>query len=447
MGRHVLLALAALAAVMVSGVGRAGSQTPPGDHYFCYRAALAPGQPRFITGPTTLEDQFGTVLFDVRRITITERDHPEPPLHFISLCNPAQKNAEPPPTYPTVHQVGYQIQPAKTPPQPPFAKSDHVGIDQFGTHPLTLLKPVGLLVPSAKVLGSGGTGTVDTTGVDHFECYKVAPVNGAPAFVRPPPTVVTDEFGTATYSLGRITKLCTPANKDGADPSAPSHPGHLVCYRARLAAGLFAPQMVSTNDTDFGPHVLVARAVAELCVPAFKDTVPPTTTTTIPCRQLPGSSGGMCGGSCPPSPTPTACLWVAANNSCSCAPTSQECGASPTACSGLCPSPDQVCGTDSTTPCGCITMTTTTTSTTTTTFPACPQVNAPCGSCSTGGQCMLLCSQNCAQACVTQAPAPPVTACASDADCPTGQICATPGGACPGHCSVGAGAMCFSPCP
>jgi len=38
------------------------------------------------------------------------------------LCNPAQKNTEPPPAHPTVHEVGYRIAPAKTPPQPPFVK-------------------------------------------------------------------------------------------------------------------------------------------------------------------------------------------------------------------------------------------------------------------------------------------------------------------------------------
>jgi len=77
---RILLALAALAAVMLSSVSPAASQTPPGDHYFCYKAGLAPGQPKFTPAQKTLEDQFGTLVFDVKKIT--------------SLCNPAQKNAE-----------------------------------------------------------------------------------------------------------------------------------------------------------------------------------------------------------------------------------------------------------------------------------------------------------------------------------------------------------------
>ena len=171
MGRCALLRLAALAAVMLSRVPPAAGQAAPGDHYLCYTAGLAPGQPRFTRVQKTLDDQFGTLVFDVKKIA--------------SLCNPAQKGAEPPPAHPTVHQVGYQISPAKTPPQPKFTRSDHVGIDQFGSHPLTLIRPAGLLVPSAKEPGTGGTDVVDTTGVDHFECYKAVPAHGAPAFVPP----------------------------------------------------------------------------------------------------------------------------------------------------------------------------------------------------------------------------------------------------------------------
>src|SRR5205814_3484624 len=107
-------------------------------------------------------------------------------------------------------------------------KSEHTGIDEFGAHRLKLTKPVGLLVPSAAVLGPGGAASVETTGVDHFECYTAARVKGAPAFVAPAPTTVTDEFGTATYTLTKITRLCAPVNKHGEDPGAPEHSGHLI---------------------------------------------------------------------------------------------------------------------------------------------------------------------------------------------------------------------------
>lgn len=243
----------------------ASAAVPPGDAYLCYKAALAAGQPKFTPAQKTLQDQFGTLVVDVKG--------------FAVLCNPTQTAA-----YPAVHAVGYKIAPAKTtPPQAKFVAADHTAFDQFGTHPLTVVKPVEVRAPSAKVLGAGGTGPVDTTGVDHFECYKAAPAKGAPKFVPPPPLPLTDEFGTQSYTLTKITRLCTPVNKNGEDATAPQHVGHLVCYQAKLPAGTkFAPQTVSVNNANFGPAVLVAKAVLEVCVPAFKDTVPSTTTSTIP---------------------------------------------------------------------------------------------------------------------------------------------------------------------
>ena len=232
-------------------------QTPPGDPYLCYKAARAPGQATFTPVQKTLQDQFGTLVVDVKRV--------------LAVCNPTTQTA--------VHQVGYKIARATTPPQPVFVKTDHTAIDQFGTHALTVVQPVELRAPSAQVLGAGGTGLVDTTGVDHFECYKAVPAKNAPKFVAPPPVAITDEFGTVTLTLKKITKLCTPVNKNGEDVTAPQHVGHLVCYQAKLPKGTrFAPQTVSVNNTNFGPAVLRAKAVAELCVPAFKDAIPTTTT-------------------------------------------------------------------------------------------------------------------------------------------------------------------------
>jgi uncharacterized protein YjbI with pentapeptide repeats len=244
-------------AVLLAAASSRG-QTPPGASYLCYKATLAPGQARFTPVQKTLQDQFGTLVVDVKRV--------------LAVCNPAQTG---------VHQVGYKIARATTPPQPVFVKTDYTAVDQFGTHPLTAVRPVELRAPSAKVLGAGGTGLVDTTGVDHFECYKAMPAKSAPRFVAPPPVAITDEFGTVTLTLRKITKLCTPVNKDGEDVTAPEHVGHLICYQAKLPARIrFAPQTVSVNNTNFGPAVLRAKAVAELCVPAFKDSIPTTTTTT-----------------------------------------------------------------------------------------------------------------------------------------------------------------------
>lgn len=278
-------------------------QTPPGDRYLCYKAALAKGEDKFSAVEKTLEDQFGSLVAKVKG--------------FRSLCNPVA-----PAQRPTVHQVGYKTTLAKTvPPQPKFAKSDHTAFDQFGSHPLTVVSPVELRAPSAKVPGAGGTTTVDTSGVDHFECYKAVPQKGAPKFVATPVSI-TDQFGTVDLTLVKLTKLCAPVNKAGEDPTAPQHPGHLVCYRAKLPKGVkFPATTVSINNSNFGPAVLVAKAIVELCVPAFKDAIP-----------TPGPS---------PSPSPTA------TPSPTPPPTSQSCAPAVCAPPSTC-MPEGECGI----PCG-----------------------------------------------------------------------------------------------
>ena len=135
-----------IAAGLLALVTAAAAQpaVPPGDSYLCYKAGLVSGQEKFTPAQKTLEDQFGTLVVDVKGVA--------------ALCNPI---------------VGL-----------PEHSPDNIdaAIDQFGTHPLTVVKPIEVRAPSAKVLGAGGTGPVDTTGVDHFECYKATPAKGAPKF-------------------------------------------------------------------------------------------------------------------------------------------------------------------------------------------------------------------------------------------------------------------------
>lgn len=301
--------MAAFASLLAAGLSvlatAAAAQpvVPSGDSYLCYKAGLAPGQAKFTASQKTLADQFGTRVVDVKGIA--------------ALCNPTETAA-----HPAVHAVGYKIGPAKEPPQTTFVKTDHTAFDQFGTHPLTVLKPIEIRAPSAQVPGAGGTGPVDTTGVDHFECYKAKPAKGAPKFVPPAPWSITDELGTQSYTLKKITKLCTPVNKNGEDASAPQHAGHLVCYQAKLPAGAkFTPQTVSVNNANFGPAVLLAKAVLEVCVPAFKDTVPtPTQTITPTVTATPIATA-----------TPTTCSVA------------QPCPGGVECCSGTCLPPDAFC--------------------------------------------------------------------------------------------------------
>jgi hypothetical protein len=75
------------------------------------------------------------------------------------------------------------------------------------------------------------------------------------------------------YDLIKPTHLCNPADKSGEDPTAPAHIAHLVCYKAKLTKfptpqPKFVKTTVSTNN-QFGPEVINATALDELCVPSL----------------------------------------------------------------------------------------------------------------------------------------------------------------------------------
>src|SRR5262249_13518579 len=84
---------------------------------------------------------------------------------------------------------------------------------------------------------------------------------------------LTDQLGgPLIFLLTKPAHLCNPADKNGEDPGAPSHPLHLVCYKAKLAKQIpaqapFVKTKLSTNN-QCGHEVLNTSAVDELCVPS-----------------------------------------------------------------------------------------------------------------------------------------------------------------------------------
>ncbi len=248
--------------------------------YLCYGAATTPAG-RFTATTRTLADAFVQGRFRVRRLA--------------GLCNPAQQNQDPPPSE-TTALVGYDV---KGPLHGRFVRSTHTAVDQFGSHPLLLLRPSRLLVPSAK----GTTGTTTDPGppndrtLDHYQCYAVKPPKGAPRFA-PRAVQLTDPFGAATYRLRRISRLCAPVNATGDDVAAPEHAQHLVCYQAKRkkGSGRFAARTLPIDNAAFRFAVVKAKAPFELCVPSGRD----APLTTPECRGECGNQvlQGECQESC-----------------------------------------------------------------------------------------------------------------------------------------------------
>src|SRR5262249_4354491 len=214
----------------------ASCNTPVLHHYMCYEMRKVP----FVAIPNvTLQDHFGTEPATVAR---TER-----------LCAPADKNDEDPnaPLDP-VHLAGHHIKGTKV---------GHPGLqvfDQFHTTTpifLDITKLDRLFVPASKDLNPNPPPPPAPTPptIDHFKSYKVRHTPETRASKRIRGEKVDDQSGTITVDLLNPHRLCTPVNKNNEDPSAPSHPTHLLCYKTRKV--LFTTALLDVTD-QFGSQTL-----------------------------------------------------------------------------------------------------------------------------------------------------------------------------------------------
>jgi hypothetical protein len=196
-----------------------------------------------------LDDQFGSGTVDVVRP--------------MQICNPADKNDEDPgvPSNPN-HLAGYQVRQLTPRFAPAFGQRI---VNQFGTLDLDIIRPHRMLVPSAKSESAPPPPLQFAT--DHFKCYRVRRSKGSAQFKEIGPVKVADQFGIWTVSLKTPVKLCAPADKNGEDPTAPSHPNHLLCYKVRNVSPPFGEVPVFVNN-QFGQQALVATRPTELCVPS-----------------------------------------------------------------------------------------------------------------------------------------------------------------------------------
>jgi hypothetical protein len=227
--------------------------TLPG-HFQCYEIKPAAFQARTVTS----QDQFGTTSLPLR--------YPH------RLCAPANKNGEDPdaPADPS-HLTGYALK------APKFVKiRDQLVRNQFGDLSIDVVRPDLFMVPSAKALQGTPSPLVPPI-LDHFACYKAKRARGAAKFVKQTVTV-QDQFESVTLQLLRPTRLCAPASKNGESPSAPTHPTHLMCYKAKSTAP-FGTNTVNVLN-QFGQDAVTLIHRRELCVPSEKNPGAPTTTTT-----------------------------------------------------------------------------------------------------------------------------------------------------------------------
>ena len=169
------------------------------------------------------------------------------------------------------HLTGFPIKNATTTVLPANLRV----IDQFnpGGVLVDAKKQSHLLVPTVKsVTGPTPVPTPGAFTVDHFECYKVGITSGTPKFVPVLGVTVADQFGPMTVDVKKPKYLCTPVDKNGEDPSAPSHVNHLMCYQVKQVDPVPFMKIVGTFvNNQFGPETLDVKKPALLCVPALKN--------------------------------------------------------------------------------------------------------------------------------------------------------------------------------
>jgi len=233
------------------------------DHFTCYTVAATKGSLKFpgIANPPgiSLVDQFGSAQVAVRKLQKL-------------LCAPTDKNGEDPtaPTHPE-HLKLYQI---KNPVRPVLRTSIKI-VDQFNPTGLFVNARGSshLLAPAAKSLtGPTPLPTPAAFVTDHFECYDIRVTRNTPKFVPQVGVSLGDQFGTMTVDVKKPVSLCNPVDKQGEDPTAPSHIDHLVCYKIKRTDTVkFVPIVGVFVEDQFGSETLDVKRPASLCIPALEN--------------------------------------------------------------------------------------------------------------------------------------------------------------------------------
>jgi hypothetical protein len=250
-----LLVMASLAGATVYA-----AENPP-DDYLCYSAGSGKNK-KFtpISGSRTdLQDRLGGLQrFVMRRLS--------------ALCDPAARIGGGV-SHPNVHLVGITIKKEKTAPK--FIPVTLGVRDRFDTRTLALTGIESLL--DVTPVQPGTTAPADfsddpTTSADEinrFKCYTAELPKGAPKFEPPiAPTIVDDAFPSGQRLLiKKVSRVCLPADVDGATPGAEARNTLLVCYAVKLPKGAkFVRETIGTRSRSVGVRIVGRRKPAELCV-------------------------------------------------------------------------------------------------------------------------------------------------------------------------------------
>jgi hypothetical protein len=120
--------------------------------------------------------------------------------------------------------------------------------------------------------------------LDHFTCYKAAATKGSvkfPGILNPPGISLVDQFGSSQVAVKKPKFLCAPTNKNGEDPTAPSHPEHLKIYQIKNSVKPVFPTGTTVIDQFNTSGISMdVKKQAYLLVPSVKSLTGPTPVPT-----------------------------------------------------------------------------------------------------------------------------------------------------------------------
>ncbi|HEY2387881.1 MAG TPA: Ig-like domain-containing protein [Candidatus Binatia bacterium] len=273
-----------IAATLALLVATAAGAQPSGDHYVCYKAkpARAPrGMPPLPTFLPRLADR----VLDAFGNAAPGDQHLRDLKKALTLCVPADVNGSGVADEVTNFEAYRAAKSRTVPRQPAPLAGVHAMSDQFGALRLGIRGADRVLVRAEVSLGAGGVSTPPSTDPNAFACYPAKAARGAGTAFSAVDVTAHDQLETVTLHLSKPTRVCAPADLNGADPSAPGSPGHLVCYRAKLARTpvrqTALPATLVSADGPFGAQVLEVQGVEEVCVQGLKDVPQPTSTPFV----------------------------------------------------------------------------------------------------------------------------------------------------------------------
>jgi len=247
-GRKVSLAIAlAVAALAVAALlappPAAGAAAPKLDHFLVYQVERVAAKHK-----VELSDQFNLPLapavleFQTHFANPTRKKHPGGSAGIVD----------------TDHHLSWYTAPA---PQPRRTVRFR---NQFGQHSVDTGPSAFLLVPTQKTSDRGSEFPKD---LDHYRCYRVVKVNGAPAM---PVVQLGDQFGrVGGLQVGQPILFCNPSRKvrEGEPPiGVQNATDHLAVYELPPRA---VARRIKVRD-QFGDRALRVTRRVLLAVPTEK---------------------------------------------------------------------------------------------------------------------------------------------------------------------------------